>query len=249
MYDAAIMQAAQVTHAATHDGRQRGRRLVPPRRHRRRHGCLPHRRNRENRPQGLLRLPVRRGQDRHRRHRARLRGPRPRRRLRRREGVQLRPLVTTGHGWNHEPSECRGRPGGCPDGRDADGTLSPYGTVAGGRISGRRACPQRPVAAEGPPAPPLHRQHAAADAQGPGREARHPAPESLREHHLLRLTPDERGWFRFQRLYDAARPVRARRGRHAPHRARGRGGRRRRGLPLAGDAGRPDVVRRRSSAA
>src|SRR3954465_14860627 len=30
-------------------------------------------------------------------------------------------------------------------------------------------------------------------------------PESLREHHLLRLTPDERGWFRFQRLYDSAR--------------------------------------------
>src|SRR3954447_773960 len=30
-------------------------------------------------------------------------------------------------------------------------------------------------------------------------------PESLREQHLLRLTPDERGWFRFQRLYDAAR--------------------------------------------
>jgi len=30
-------------------------------------------------------------------------------------------------------------------------------------------------------------------------------PESLRDHHMLRLTPDERGWFRFQRLYDAAR--------------------------------------------
>jgi adenosine deaminase len=30
-------------------------------------------------------------------------------------------------------------------------------------------------------------------------------PETLREHHLLRLTPDERGWFRFQRLYDIAR--------------------------------------------
>lgn len=30
-------------------------------------------------------------------------------------------------------------------------------------------------------------------------------PESLREQHLLRLTPDERGWFRFQRLYDTAR--------------------------------------------
>jgi adenosine deaminase len=30
-------------------------------------------------------------------------------------------------------------------------------------------------------------------------------PESLREQHLPRLTPDERGWFRFQRLYDAAR--------------------------------------------
>jgi adenosine deaminase len=30
-------------------------------------------------------------------------------------------------------------------------------------------------------------------------------PETLREHHLVRLTPDERGWFRFQRLYDAAR--------------------------------------------
>src|SRR3954468_18504191 len=32
-------------------------------------------------------------------------------------------------------------------------------------------------------------------------------PETLRQHHLLRLTPDERGWFRFQRLYDAARAV------------------------------------------
>jgi adenosine deaminase len=30
-------------------------------------------------------------------------------------------------------------------------------------------------------------------------------PETLRHHHLLRLTPDERGWFRFQRLYEAAR--------------------------------------------
>ena len=30
-------------------------------------------------------------------------------------------------------------------------------------------------------------------------------PETLREQHLLHLTPDERGWFRFQRLYDAAR--------------------------------------------
>ena len=30
-------------------------------------------------------------------------------------------------------------------------------------------------------------------------------PESLRDQHMLRLTPDERGWFRFQRLYYAAR--------------------------------------------
>jgi adenosine deaminase len=30
-------------------------------------------------------------------------------------------------------------------------------------------------------------------------------PETLREHAHLRLTPDTRGWFRFQRLYDAAR--------------------------------------------
>jgi adenosine deaminase len=30
-------------------------------------------------------------------------------------------------------------------------------------------------------------------------------PATLREHHLVRLSPDERGWFRFQRLYDAAR--------------------------------------------
>jgi adenosine deaminase len=30
-------------------------------------------------------------------------------------------------------------------------------------------------------------------------------PAVLREHHLLRLSPDERGWFRFQRLYDSAR--------------------------------------------
>lgn len=30
-------------------------------------------------------------------------------------------------------------------------------------------------------------------------------PVTLREAHLVRLSPDERGWFRFQRLYDAAR--------------------------------------------
>jgi adenosine deaminase len=30
-------------------------------------------------------------------------------------------------------------------------------------------------------------------------------PTTLREHHLVRLSPDQRGWFRFQRLYDAAR--------------------------------------------
>jgi adenosine deaminase len=30
-------------------------------------------------------------------------------------------------------------------------------------------------------------------------------PAALREHHSVRLSPDERGWFRFQRLYDAAR--------------------------------------------
>lgn len=30
-------------------------------------------------------------------------------------------------------------------------------------------------------------------------------PELLREHHLLRVPATERGWFRFQRLYDAAR--------------------------------------------
>jgi adenosine deaminase len=30
-------------------------------------------------------------------------------------------------------------------------------------------------------------------------------PETLREHHLLRVPADERGWFRFQRLYEAAR--------------------------------------------
>ena len=30
-------------------------------------------------------------------------------------------------------------------------------------------------------------------------------PETLREHHLLRVAATERGWFRFQRLYDAAR--------------------------------------------
>jgi adenosine deaminase len=30
-------------------------------------------------------------------------------------------------------------------------------------------------------------------------------PATLREQHLVRLSPDQRGWFRFQRLYDAAR--------------------------------------------
>ncbi len=32
-----------------------------------------------------------------------------------------------------------------------------------------------------------------------------PLPGLLREHHLLRVPADERGWFRFQRLYEAAR--------------------------------------------
>jgi len=32
-------------------------------------------------------------------------------------------------------------------------------------------------------------------------------PDALLETHLPELTPDERGWFRFQRLYDAARSV------------------------------------------
>ncbi len=32
-----------------------------------------------------------------------------------------------------------------------------------------------------------------------------PLPELLREHHLLRVPADARGWFRFQRLYEAAR--------------------------------------------
>lgn len=32
-------------------------------------------------------------------------------------------------------------------------------------------------------------------------------PAALREHRDVRLSPDERGWFRFQRLYDAARAV------------------------------------------
>src|SRR3954454_428532 len=32
-----------------------------------------------------------------------------------------------------------------------------------------------------------------------------PLPEQLRSHQMIHLTPDERGWFRFQRLYDSAR--------------------------------------------
>ena len=68
-------------------------------------------------------------------------------------------------------------------------------------------------------------------------------PRPCRGHHLRRLTPDERGWFRFQRLYDAARAC-----------VRDAEDMRRivleaaeddaaEGSRLAGAAGRPDVLR------
>ena len=51
---------------------------------------------------------------------------------------------------------------------------------------------------------------------------------------------DEKGWFRFQRLYDVARGRAAHRGRRTPAGARGRRGRRPRRRPVAGDPGRPE---------
>ena len=58
----------------------------------------------------------------------------------------------------------------------------------------------------------------------------------------LRAT-DERGWFRFQRLYDIARSCLQRARGHPAAGARGRRGGRRGRLGLAGDPGRPDLVR------
>ena len=54
---------------------------------------------------------------------------------------------------------------------------------------------------------------------------------------------DERGWFRFQRLYDIARSVLRTRGRRAPAAARDRRGRGGRRLGLAGDPGGPVRLR------
>ena len=57
----------------------------------------------------------------------------------------------------------------------------------------------------GAPAPALHRRDAARDAGRPGRRRRHPLPRQLREDWPPQLSgADERGWFRFQRLYDIA---------------------------------------------
>ena len=84
------------------------------------------------------------------------------------------------------------------------GACAPRGPVAGGTLP---ACRARSAPAQGAPAPALHRL-----------DARRARCVELAEKHGLRLpeaaddlvaaalsAADERGWFRFQRLYDAAR--------------------------------------------
>ena len=63
--------------------------------------------------------------------------------------------------------------------------------------------------AEGAPAPALHRVDAARDPARAGRARRHPAARRARRRTGRRelSAADEKGWFRFQRLYDVARSV------------------------------------------
>ena len=70
----------------------------------------------------------------------------------------------------------------------------------------RRARP--PFSSEGPPAPPLHRVDAARHPARARRARRHPPPRRAGVGVAAPLTAaDEKGWFRFQRLYDVARSV------------------------------------------
>src|SRR5512135_1718366 len=118
----------------------------------------------------------------------------------------------------------RGRPGAAARGTCAHPTRAPHVRPPCGRsqprypatrsgIGWHTACMERPPSCPRPvetlPKAHLHLHFTGSMRPSTLKElaAKHGIrlPESLREHHLLRLTPDERGWFRFQRLYDAAR--------------------------------------------
>ena len=114
------------------------------------------------------------------------------------------------------------------------------------RARAARLLGMRPVTdpAQGAPAPALHRLDARRDGARP-RGAARPAPARRPDHRLpadaerprrARLVPFPAAVRRGPRL-------RPRRVRPAPDRARGGAGRRRRGVALAGDPGRPDVLR------
>ena len=113
------------------------------------------------------------------------------------------------------------------------------------RRSGRGRSPRTSRAPQGPPAPALHRLDAARHAARAGAHHGLVLPDALREATPRRLSAaDERGWFRFQRLYDVARSVIRD---EADVRRLLRRGRRGRGcgrVGLAGDPGRPEWLRR-----
>ena len=109
---------------------------------------------------------------------------------------------------------------------------------------GRCAPAVRHGPAQGPPAPALHRLDAGRDGPRPGGAARHPAAGVADDRLAAALRHDGRaGVVPLPAPLRRGACVRARGGGHAPHRARGGAGRRGRGVALAGDPGRPDVVR------
>ena len=91
---------------------------------------------------------------------------------------------------------------------DRHGTPGPMKCqpLISGALRGPR--PLLTAPAQGAPAPAFHRRDAALDAGGAGRDRGIRLPPALTEDWPPRLSgTDERGWFRFQRLYDTARSV------------------------------------------
>ena len=121
-----------------------------------------------------------------------------------------------------------GRPQAVPPGTSGRG--SPAATAAARRWHTDPHAATGAGTAQGAPAPALHRVDAALRTLLElAARARHPAARRADRASGRRscARTDERGWFRFQRLYDVARSVLRDRGRRAPAGARGGRGRRR----------------------